>query len=370
VTIGSSIWSYDHFGAGSDTATTITNPLGGVKTVYRSWDETGVNPSMFSGLSDELGLSRGMGVDNSGRVTSVGYPEGNGTVWTYVATNRGNISEKRTRAKQGSGLADMVITAGYDAICLNPKTCNRPNWIKDAKGAQIDYTYSPDHGGVLTETGPAITDPVNGQQVRPQTRYGYTLLYPKVKDSSGNLVNSMPVWRLTKISTFRTATAANPAACVGTVNETVTEYAYNSNNLFKTSETVRAGNADTAQAYSATNVWATTTYSYDAYGNAVAVDGPRVDVDDKIYTTYDMLRRKVYEIGSDPDGTGTLKRSIVRHNYDVDGREYLTETGVGGTIVFTDGIPTDVSDFVAEMYVKHTFDTTTGLLVKTEEGKP
>jgi hypothetical protein len=105
-------------------------------------------------------------------------------------------------------------------------------------------------------------------------------------------------------------------------------------------------------------------------GNRVMADGPRTDVDDRSYVTYDALRRPVFEIEADPDGGGPRIRRIVKHHFDVDGREYLTETGFGNSIMFSNGVPTGVSDFVVSNFVRHSFDAVTGDLVKTETGAP
>ena len=303
--------------------------------------------------------------------SKITYPEGNYVTFTY--DSRHNITQKIEYAKPGTpgSPAPLTWTAGFSSDCPNYLTCNRPNYIIDARGNRTDYTYDPTHGGIVTETGPA-----DETGVRPQTRYTYTALYAQVKNASGALVNADTlVYKLTKVSTCRAATVADPAACVGTSNETVTEYTYASNNLLKTSETVHPGGTaiHLDQPYSATNLWAKTSYTYDTVGNVVTVDGPREDVDDKTYTTYDLLRRPVYQIGVDPDGAGTLKRAVIKHSYDVDGREYLTETGTGTAITFVKyvpsdlvaTIPTDVTDFVATSYTQTTFDPVTGLPVKT-----
>ena len=301
------------------------------------------------------------------------YPEGNRIDYEYDA--RGNVTAIKMTPKPGSGLAVSQRTAAYPQTCASLITCNKPSWIRDAKGNlaaninttayRTDYIYSSDHGGVLTETSPPDSD-----GVRPQTRYTYIQLYAKVMNSAGTLVNSTPIWRLTRSSTCRTATAVNPASCVGTDQETVTEYEYANNNLLLTKTTIRAGNANVLQPYSVSNVWQTTTQSYDATGNLVAFDGPRTDVDDIGYTTYDVLRRPVFEIGADPDGASTLKRTVVRHLYDAEGREYLTERGNGSTITFSNGIPVGVSDFARTSYTETQFEAGTGLPVKTIVWQP
>ncbi|WP_447406307.1 hypothetical protein, partial [Clostridium perfringens] len=81
---------------------------------------------------------------------------------------RGNIVERREKAKAGSGLADIVQTAAYSA-CGNVKTCNKPVSITDAKGRTTDITYNETHGGVSSIVLPAPS----GGAPRPQISYGY-----------------------------------------------------------------------------------------------------------------------------------------------------------------------------------------------------
>lgn len=113
--------------------------------------------------------------DGAWRLIQTVYPEANSIINTLDA--RGNILSTTATPKPGSGLAPIVtMTASYPATCINYKTCNKPEWVRDANNAQTDYTYDPVHGGVLTETGP-----VDANGVRPQTRYTYAPSTPGTK---------------------------------------------------------------------------------------------------------------------------------------------------------------------------------------------
>jgi len=331
---------------------TVTNPDGSTESFV-------VQSGLLLSQTDELARTTSFGWNGAegffhsikgfarlAKLQSVNRPDGSSIVNAYT---HGAVSSS-TVTPAGGGTA-LTTTVGLVASCTvaNYRVCNKPTYIKDPKGNQTDYTYDPAHGGILTETLAA-----DSAGVRPQKRYTYTQLTPAVLNSSGTLVGSPPVWRLTRMSECMSATAANPASCVGTAAERVTTYAYNDNNLFLTSTTVAAGDGTNS---------ATTSYTYNYAGDVTVVDGPRTDVDDKQYTTYDALRRKAFEIGVDPDGAGgALPRPIVHHVYDADGNEVRTEFGTGNA--------TDGSDFVVTRFKRMTYDAVTGQLLKTEEVLP
>jgi len=277
----------------------------------------------------------------NGSTLAGGYAE-------YGYDARRNITSVSVYPKGGG--SPLVTQYEYEPTCTasNYRICNQVKKFTDPRNNVTDFVYSPVHGGVISKTMPADIN-----SVRPEVRYSYTLLTPMVRDASNALVASTPVYRLTQTSTCRVATPSNPASCVGGADEVVTSYAYNTNNLLKTSETIKAGD---------NSISATTSYSYDLVGNVLAVDGPLPGTADTYYTTYDIRRRPVFEISPDPDGGGALKRKVIKHNYDVDGREYLTQVGTGAA--------TDGSDFVATAFTRRSYDTTTGLLMKTEMGQP
>jgi hypothetical protein len=309
-----------------------SDELGRINTYQ--WDG-GVSFNMIHG-SPALGRSyRADSIDANHGYEAYGYTNGALSSVTNVANDSS---------------ANLVTQFGITLTCgsANYKICNKPQYVIDPKGNRTDYTYDPTHGGMLTETLPPDA---NG--VRPQKRYSYTQLYPKIMSSNGTLVNSTPVWRLTRVSECMSATSANPASCVGTSQERITTYAYNNNNLFLSSVTIAAGDGSSSE---------TASYTYDYVGNRTSVDGPRTDVDDRTYTTYDGLRRPIYEIGADPDGAGPLPRQMTHHVYDADGNETRTEFGTG--------FATDGSDFVLLHFKRMTFDPTTGLLTKVEEVQP
>jgi RHS repeat-associated protein len=215
-------------------------------------------------------------------------PEGNGYVYTRDA--RDNVTAVAEIAKPGQGSSRLIYQAGYDAACSNYVTCNKPNWTRDANGAQTDYVYDPVHGAVLTQTSPPDA---NG--VRPQKRYTYT----PFQTAAG------PLHRLTQVSECRTQ-----ASCAGGADEVLTTRTYWGATFLPASETV-----------SSDGVSATTYYVYDAAGQPTQITHPAGGTS---HYFYDAAGRKTGEIGPDP-GSGV--RSATRVTYDNDDRITLTETG-------------------------------------------
>ena len=239
--------------------------------------------------------------DGAWRLIQTVYPEANSIINTLDA--RGNILSTTATPKPGSGLAPIVtMTASYPATCINYKTCNKPEWVRDANNAQTDYTYDPVHGGVLTETGP-----VDANGVRPQTRYTYAPFYAWYKNAAGQIVQAAsPIWKLAETSTCRTQTS-----CVGTTDEVKAVIAYQQggagvgSNLLPVSVTVIGGDG----------LSATTTTHYDAVGNVVAVDGPLPGNADTVRYRYDVGRRQVGVIQPFSDAGGSLRAVAERRTF-------------------------------------------------------
>ncbi len=141
--------------------------------------------------------------DSNGRLTRTTMPEGNYVQLTR--DSRGNVTENRAVGKPASGVVDIVTSAGFDTTCSIPAKCNQPNWTRDAKSNQTDYTYDFTHGGVLT-----VTLPADALGVRPQTRYGYTSMQAYYYIGASIVASGQPVFRMTSISNCRTT-----ASCAG-----------------------------------------------------------------------------------------------------------------------------------------------------------
>lgn len=299
VTTPAGATGYTYADAAGVRTTTVTDALGKA-TVYK-FD---IASQRMTSLINALSQTTTYQYDANGRLTEATAPEGNKTVLAH--DTRGNVTTRTSKAKVGSGLADIVTTASYPASCSSAITCNRPTWTKDAKGNQTDYTYDPTHGGVLTVTAPA-----DATSVRPQTRYSYTL-------TSGAYV-------LTGVSACMSS-----ASCTGAATEAKTTITYNSNRL-PASVTASAGDG---------SISAVSTATYDAVGNVQTIDGPLTGAADTTTFRYDVGRRLTGVVGPDPDGPGARKPSAQRITYGNEGptlREigYVNDAGEPAWVAFS-----------------------------------
>jgi RHS repeat-associated protein len=364
--------SYNRAYSGSDTTENVVDSLG--RTISYTWDSNRLLRSVkaaapgrndivynyapdetvtsvtrgssvwnyaFGVVTDPLGRQRSVGLNEIGQPISETDTAGQTTIYEYGGTGgalsaevlpdgrrveytldwRGNVTETRSKAKLGSGLADIVTSATFPTTCTNALLCDKPITTTDAKGNVTDYTYDPVHGGLLTATLPAATP----GGIRPQTRNSYTPLQAYYKNSAGSIVASgQNHYLLTATSACQTT-----ASCTGMADEVKTTINYGpqtagtANNLLPVSVTSGSG--------SGTPI-ATTTMAYDAVGNRVSVDGPLSGTTDTTISRYDAARQVVGVIGPDPDGTGVRKRAAQRATYDAHGQVTLNEIGtVDGT---------------------------------------
>ncbi|HEX5182040.1 MAG TPA: hypothetical protein VFW19_02690 [Allosphingosinicella sp.] len=242
---------------------TSTNPQGQTVSIggYTGYGDV-------TGFNDEL--NRSWGYPDGGMY---GYPymdlgrydpENNGT--SIVRDDRNNVLAEVLNPKPSSGLPPITIySAVYPVDCTNPKTCNHPASVKDGNGNETDYTYAPEHGGVLTETGPVVSG------VRPQKRYTYAQRYPWVLNASGTYVRAAnPIWVLTQTSFCKVGNpnSTNTGCANGSTDQVVTTYDYGPdvgpNNLNLRGTVVDVGGLNLR-----------TCASYDALGNKISETKPR-----------------------------------------------------------------------------------------------
>lgn len=206
--------------------------------------------------------------------TGVLYPEGNILRFNYDAA--GNNILQRSVPKPGSGEAAIEVTRTYPTptafevssttttnLCTatSQVLCDKPTAATDALGNVTDFTYDPTHGGVLTETAPAVGG------IRPQTRYVYVQRTPMVLNSSGGVVAAgPPVWVLASRSLCRTG-AASGNGCAIAGDEVVTTFDYGPTTGVNT--LLLRGQVEDANGLALR-----TCYQYDERGNRIATTAP------------------------------------------------------------------------------------------------
>ena len=319
VSNGIGTWSYAYVtNANGSTTTTVTDPLGHTRVAVGAVGPTFPNAptiveptGQFASDTDGLGRATNFVYDNYQRPTTITQPAGDKI--QYVYDSRANITQVTHVPTPGSPLANIVVSAAYDAICNFPAKCNQPNSTLSEIGAQTDYTYDPTTGLTLTTTSPA---PIAGA-TRPQKRLSYTPLYAWYKNSVGTITQAAtPIIELTSTSSCQTL-----ATCAGTSDELKSAIVYGvpsaANNLAPTS--ISTGSGDGV-------LVATTTTTYDTVGNRLTTVSP-LSANQTVRNRYDLAGQIVGVVGPDPDGAGPLNNPAVRYTYDLDGRATLVETG-------------------------------------------
>ena len=237
------------------------------------------DPAGFNGGIDYLGgIAREVhardGVSKyewSGTVVSkYTFPRGN--IVEIGRDNRSNITSIRKKPVPGTGGSDIVSTyqyptdsgswPTYSCVSTLPTLCNKPTSSTDPNGNTTTYTHDPVHGGILTETGPAV----NG--VQPQKRYFYEQRFAWLRNAGGGYTRSTNgVWLLIKESSCKTG-AASGAGCALPGDEVVKFYDYGPDsgpNLLRLRGTVD----------DALGTARRTCYGYDARGRKISETQPR-----------------------------------------------------------------------------------------------
>ncbi|MCW3848170.1 hypothetical protein OF829_13065 [Sphingomonas sp. LB-2] len=190
-----------------------------------------------------------------GELVAETRPDGSGL--DYEVDARGNITKRKIKPASGSGQPVLETQTTYASECLNPRICNRPLTITDRNNNTTSFTYNSVHGGVLTETGPAVGG------IQPVKRYSYIQRYAWVKNSAGAYVQeATPIWVVSEMRFCRTTATVSGACGGGTSDEVVTAYDYGPdsgpNNL------LLRGVAVTADGQTLR-----TCYGYDVNGNKI-----------------------------------------------------------------------------------------------------
>ena len=270
--------------------------------------------------------------------TKVTFPEGNYWVYTYYGVN---VSQIDKHPKPGSSDPVITLTATYPSSCTssNYKICNKPLTVTDGNGNTTTYTYSATHGGVLTETGPAV----NGGQ--SFTQYTYTAKYAWYKTSSSSTLvqDTRPVYKLTQVSKCHLTSgnwnsgSTSPAnvwgglvysssttpSCTGSSQELVTTYTYETgnsstpSNLLQTQVSTAPGDGSSSAI--------TSSITYDKFSNIETTTGALSGQTSRFF--YDADREQTGVIQPAPDDTASGNYSATRTSYDDDGRVIKVEQG-------------------------------------------
>jgi len=198
-------------------------------------------------------------------VRRVTEPEGNRLQLAY--SDFGSITERRRIAKPGSGLADIVSGSTFPSPCAALFNCNKPLTVTDGNGNTTTYTYDATHGGVLTESGPAVGG------VSPRKKYYYAQRYAWIKSGAGYAQATSPVWLLTEERTCRTSTLNLTAGtcAAGSADLVATAYDYGPNagpnNLLLRGVTVTSE-----------GVSLRTCYGYDTLGRRISETQPNANL--------------------------------------------------------------------------------------------
>jgi len=185
----------------------------------------------------------------------------------YQRDDRGNFTSVTKVPKSGSPLTNITTSASYPTDCPFQKTCNKPDYIRDAKNAQTDYTYASAHGGMLSEMQPP---PVAGAP-RPLKLYGYAQKYAYVKTSPSTYgAAATPVWVLTTETQCQTVMNGNSPICDAAALKVVTTYDYGPNSgpntLLLRGKVVDQGTG---------KLNLRTCYGYDQNGNKISETAPK-----------------------------------------------------------------------------------------------
>ena len=194
--------------SGAGTTEVVTNESGAPLSVKDPLGRTTINEYPFTTYPVPPTLP-----------SRIQLPEGN---QYHIGYMRGSVSSIRAVAKPGTGTADITSSTLYETGCINVRICNRPKSTTDSNLNTTDFTYDPAHGGVLTETGPAV----NG--VRPQTRHHYQQRFAWIANGAGGYqASAAPIWVRTATSICRASAATGNASapCAGG-DEVLTTYDY------------------------------------------------------------------------------------------------------------------------------------------------
>ncbi|WOI53037.1 RHS repeat-associated core domain-containing protein [Parvularcula sp. LCG005] len=294
---GGSTWTYSYSTSGTTQTTTVYSPSGRTRIV--SYDT-----SKAQVIDDELresptipGLKKQYQYftsgANEGMLQHIIYPDTKQV--TYAYDDLGRVIQTRVKPNAGSSLKHFLTTAGYpsSSTCTSTgnKRCLQPDWTKDNREQQTDYTYSNSTGAPLTVTMPAA----NGG-TRPRAVYNY---------ASYSTKPGTQISRLTSVTQCTTA-----QTCAGSVNEAVSEIVYSTDHHRRALEK--------KQRTGSNSVLLTTVLTYNPHGRVKTINGPGSN--DTVTATYDDAGRPLLQWSA---------LSSTKYDYDSAGRLTHLRKGYG-----------------------------------------
>ncbi|SFK68504.1 RHS repeat-associated core domain-containing protein [Caulobacter sp. UNC279MFTsu5.1] len=339
--------------------TTATDPLGKKRIVVsRTSNGHVISDTDSEGrVTTYQYIGDDQGKPGAGKIQQVTLPEGD-RFW-YVMDGNLNVTAKWHIPKgtpagvnpEATTIAGAVVErAGYSCrpTFAGGQNCKSPDWTRDARGNQTDYGYDSVTGELSS-----VTQPTAPNTKRPQIRFEYGTFTARYI-VNGAWVTGAPVRRVTKMSACATGEAP---ACVGTADETVTQYAYEDgsqpNNVRLVSKTVRAGD---------NSLSATTTYAYNDRGDVTVVDGPLAGTSDVVQSYYDDSRWEIGQVTPDPDGSGPLLYRASKTDYRADGQ---VSTAYVGTVTSPSLFPSGFQNLTRTV---NDFDAQARVVLKTTYG--
>lgn len=152
---------------------------------------------------------------------SSGYLVRGPSTFEYYYDNRGNRIQVKRNPKSNSTLPPTIWQASYSPTCSNQRICNKPLTITDPNSNVTSFSYDPAHGGVLTETGPAVGG------IAPQKRFEYASRYAWIKNAAGSYIAAgNPIWVKVREKYCKTTAAAGGSCAGGAVDEVSMDYDY------------------------------------------------------------------------------------------------------------------------------------------------
>jgi RHS repeat-associated protein len=254
------------------------------------------------------------------KVSKIVHPEGNEERYAY--DQRMNLASVTRVPVPGSTLANTVITitrgeSGNTTICVQSAYCNKPVLIRDARQYVRRYTWDM-ATGLMTSSERGLQGLDNnltcsfGTNLCPKVVYGHSPLSAYYYNALGQMAAGTPIQVLTTSSGCEdVANCTASAQIVRTPGYGAT--GVGNNLLVRTLSVGKSG------------VTRTTSYTYDAVGNRIQIDGPRTDVTDVTNYAFDHDRR--------PTDTVFADGSATRKTYSPEGYvatfELGTSTGLG-----------------------------------------